>query len=187
MNKAAPVHSQSRGPGPDLPTLFALFSPDASLPEYETVPADEVPPPYHGLLVHEHHMTVTVEAYHGDRVNVQILARRHDGDTYARKILLTLQKSGRVVQFGIVRIHLQYCSEAVRNKIIAGQTPLGRILIEHDVLRRIEPTAFLRIIPGTAMMNWFGMTRPKPTYGRLALIHCDGKPAIELLEVVAPE
>ena len=28
---------------------------------------------------------------------------------------------------------------------------------------------------------------PAPTYGRLALIHCDGLPAIELLEIVAPE
>ena len=47
--------------------------------------------------------------------------------------------------------------------------------------------AVLRIIPGKAMMKWFSLERPKPTYGRLALIHCDGKPAIELLEVVAPE
>jgi hypothetical protein len=36
-------------------------------------------------------------------------------------------------------------------------------------------------------MAWFGGGDPKPIYGRLALIHCDGKPAVELLEVVAPE
>ena len=86
-----------------------------------------------------------------------------------------------------MRVHLQYCSDAVRKEIIAGQTPLGRILIQHNILRRIEPTAFLRVIPGTAMMSWFGLDRPKPTYGRLAYIHCDGQPAVELLEIVAPE
>ena len=37
------------------------------------------------------------------------------------------------------------------------------------------------------MMNWFALDRPKPTYGRLAYIHCDGQPAVELLEIVAPE
>jgi hypothetical protein len=37
------------------------------------------------------------------------------------------------------------------------------------------------------MMQWFGLTEPKTTYGRLAIIHCDGKPAVELLEIVAPE
>jgi hypothetical protein len=173
--------------GPDLRALVSFFPPSGELPEYELVPADEVPLPYHGLLVHGYHMTVTVEAYHGDLVNVRILDRRQDEDSYARKILLTLQRTGRVVQFGIMRVHLHYCSEAVRQEIIAGQTPLGRILIQHNVLRRIEPTAFLRVIPGSAMMEWFGLERPEPTYGRLAYIHCDSKPAVELLEIVAPE
>jgi chorismate-pyruvate lyase len=173
--------------GPDLRTLMSSFPSPSDLPEYEYVLADEVPPPYSELLVHEHHMTVTVEAFHGDLVNVRILAMRQDADSYARKILLTLQESGRVVQFGIMRVHLRYCSEPVRLEIIAGRTPLGRILIQHNVLRRIEPTAFLRVIPGPAMMKWFGLKRPRPTYGRLAYIHCNGEPAVELLEIVTPE
>jgi hypothetical protein len=172
--------------GPDFRTLFALFRPRGDLPEYEMVPADEVPPPYRELLVHEHHMTVTVERYHGSLVDVRVLDRRRDGDAYARKILLTLQSTGRVVQFGIVRIHLNYCTPEVRRELLAEKTPVGRILIEHNVLRRIEPTAYLRIIPGPAMMGWFGLDHPRPTYGRLALIHCDEQPAVELLEVVAP-
>jgi hypothetical protein len=172
--------------GPDVRALFSLFGPADDMPEYEYVAADEVPSPYGDLLVHEHHMTVTVERHHGSLVDVRILARRQNNDAYARKILLTLQSNGRVVQFGIMRVHLQLCSEEVRAEIVAGQTPLGRILIEHDVLRRIEPTAFLRVIPGRAMMEWFGLTKPKLTYGRLAYIHCDGLPVVELLEVVAP-
>ena len=173
--------------GPDMRTLFALFAPADDLPEYEPVMPDEVPPPYHGLLVHEHHMTVTVEAHHGSLVDVRVLARRSDGDSYARKILLALQSNGRIVQFGIARVNLRYCSPAVRAEILAARTPLGRILIQHNVLRRIEPTAFLRVIPGPAMMEWFGLERRRPTYGRLAYIHCDEQPAIELLEIVAPE
>jgi hypothetical protein len=168
-------------------SLFALFPPPLNeIPEYEVVPADEVPAPYNGLLVHEHHMTVTVEAYHGDLVDVQVLASAHVGDRYARQILLALQGSGQVVQFGIMRIDLRQTSPAVREEIVAGQTPLGRILIEHNVLRRIEPTAFLRVIPGSAMLQWFGLERPQSTYGRLAVIHCNEQPAVELLEIVAP-
>ena len=173
--------------GPDLPTLCALFSPADDMPEYEFVAADEVPSPYHGLLVHEHHMTVTVEAHHGRLVNIRVLARRQDGESYARKILLALQGSGRIVQVGIARVNLRYCSPAVRAEILAARTPLGRILIQHNVLRRIEPTAFLRVVPGPAMMEWFGLKQPRQTFGRLAYIHCDGQPAIELLEIVAPE
>lgn len=171
---------------PDLPALLSLFPP-SELVEYAFVSADAVPEPYHGLLVHEHHMTVTVERFHHDLVNVQILARRQDEDAYSRKILLSLQKTGRIVQFGIVRIHLNYCAPDVQAEIVAGQTPIGRILIEHDVLRRIEPTAFVRVVPGPNMMQWFGLRSPIPTFGRLAIIHCDEQPAVELLEIVAPE
>ena len=107
-------------------------------------------------------------------MDVRVLERRHDGDSYARKILLALQTTGtrRAVR---PRAHSTSSTAApeVRDEILAGQTPLGRILIEHNVLRRIEPTAFLRIVPGPAMMEWFGLTTPTPTYGRLALIHCD--------------
>jgi chorismate-pyruvate lyase len=172
---------------PSLENLFAPFGSSGDQPEYEVVPASEVPPPYHGLLCHEHHMTVTVEAHHGDLVDVRILARQRQGDSYTRKIILALQKTGRIVQFGIVRIDLAACSPQVREEITAGQTPLGRILIQHDVLRRIEPTAYLRIQGGPAQMAWFNQEGTHTLYGRLAIIHCDGKPAVELLEIVAPE
>src|SRR5690349_3947389 len=95
---------------PDLPTLLALFSSEDDLKGYEGVPAQEVPPPYDRLVVHEHHMTVTVEAHHGAPVDVRILQRRHDGDSYARRIVLTLHGSDRVVLFGIVRIRLRFCT-----------------------------------------------------------------------------
>jgi chorismate-pyruvate lyase len=167
--------------------LFAMFPPADDLPAYRIVPAHEVPPPYHDLLHHEHHMTVTVERFHGAPVDVRILARRHDPPYYARKILLALQTTGRVVQFGIMRINLGLCSPAVRAEIVAGQTPLGRVLIRHDVLRRIELVELLRIDGGPRQLAWFGLTGSRPLYGRLAVIHCNGSPAVELLEVVAPE
>jgi chorismate-pyruvate lyase len=172
--------------GPSVESLFALFPGPDDRPAYEVIAGAAMPEPYRGLLVHEHHMTVTVESYHGGPVDVRILARRQDGGLYARKILLVHQASGRVVLFGIMRIDLDQTSEAVRAAIVAGDTPLGRILIEHDVLRRIELVAALRITPGPGQMDWFGLSEPVPLYGRLAIIHCDGKPAVELLEVVAP-
>jgi hypothetical protein len=172
---------------PDVRGLFALFPLSGFLAHSEVVAADQVPEPYHGLLVHEHHMTVTVEAFHKEKVDVKVLEERRGVSAYARKVLLVTQKTKRVVQFGLVRIHLQFCSPEVRDAILSTKIPLGRVLIEHDVLRRIEPTSYLRVVPGPPMMEWFCLTEPRPTYGRQAIIHCDDKPAIELLEIVAPE
>jgi chorismate-pyruvate lyase len=172
-----------RLPRPDLHSLFETFPPATDLPRFEILSADEMPEPFRRLLVHEHHMTVTVEEYHGDLVDVRILATRHEGNIYARKIVLPLQKSGKIVLFGIVRIRLDDCTPA-RDRIVEGKTPLGRILIEENILRRIEPTDYLRIEPGPQQLKWFGLTEPVPMYGRLAVIFCENHPAIELLEVV---
>jgi chorismate-pyruvate lyase len=177
----------SESAGPDLQTLFQLFPPSSYLREFDVIAADQMPEPYRSLLVHEHHMTVTVEAHHGSLVDVKVLERKRHDDNYARKILLALQRDGRIVQFGLVLIRLDYCSPEVRAEILEEKTPLGRILINHNVLRRIEPTDYLRVTPGPEMVDWFGLTTSQPAYGRLALIHCDGKPAIELLEIVTPE
>jgi hypothetical protein len=181
------MNAPARLAHPDLRPLFALFPPARDLPAFEYVPGDSVPQPYHKLLVHKRHMTVTVEAHHGELVDVRILERRHVGDFYARKILLVTQQTKKVVQFGIARIDLRVCRKPVRDEILAGQTPLGRILINHRVLRRIEPTTFLRVTPNQDLMNWFSLTEPRTTYGRLGIIYCDERPAIEVLEIVAPE
>lgn len=173
--------------GPDLHALFALFPPRADVPAFTYVASPDVPEPYRGLLVHQHHMTVTVEDFHGSLVDVRILESVQKEHYYARKILLALQSTGRIVQFGIVRVYYDYLSEPVRQEIMAGLTPLGRVLIQHDVLRRIEPTAFVRVEPPPEMLGYFGLTQPATMYGRLAYIHCDNQPAVELLEIVAPE
>jgi chorismate-pyruvate lyase len=170
------------------PDLLSLFPPATSyLSSALLVPGKQVPEPYRGLLVHQHHMTVTVEAHHGGPVDVVVLDRRHQGTTYSRMILLALRGSGRIVQFGLVRIHLGFCNEAVRDAILSEKTPLGRILIQHNILRHIQPIGFLRVTPGADMMQWFGLQTPEPTYGRLAVLFCDERPAIEVLEIVAPE
>jgi chorismate-pyruvate lyase len=171
---------------PDPHALFDIFPPASDRPDFEIVPAAALPEPYRGLLDHEHHMTVTVEEFHGGLVDVRVLAEHRDGNSYTRKIVLTLQRDGTVVQFGLVRVNLAVCSPKVRSEILAGRTPLGRVLIQNNVLRRIEPTAFLRVKPDAGLLQCFGLTAAATTYGRLGFIYCDEQPAVELLEIVAP-
>ncbi len=137
------------------------------------------------LLVHHHHMTVTVEAHHGSPVTVRVLQKVLDGDAYTREIELICNKTGLAVLHGVVRIHLQYCKDDVRNLILGEGQPLGRILITHGVLTRIELVGLLLLNGASLPEGWFH-TLGQDAPGRLAVIYCDGKPAIELLEVISP-
>ncbi len=171
----------------ELNSLTELFPNDPPLIERaEHIPAALLPEPYRAMLAHDAHMTVTMEKYHQSTVDVRIIDRRQDGDVYSRKILLLKNGTDEIVQFGIVRFDLQYVIEPVRREIVTGETPLGRVLINHNVLRHIDLGALLRINVGEPLARYFQIKRGEETYGRLATIFCDQRPAVDLLEISAP-
>lgn len=172
---------------PDLHTLVDLFYSDPDqLGQLTNVGTTAMPAAYQTLLAHQNHMTVTVEHFHHSPVDVRVLATRRTDDHYARKILLSRQTDGQVVQFGIVRLDFRYLSPAVRAAIEAQQTPLGRILIEHNVLREVHLSHLWRVDTGPDLAGLFGVAPGTVTYGRTAIIDCNNEPAVELLEIVAP-
>jgi hypothetical protein len=167
--------------------LAASFpDPQPLVREVEYIPASTTPEPYKGLLVHDLHMTVTMETYHRSPVDVHVIDRRLDGDVYSRKILLTKKGTNIVVQFGLVQFDFQYVTEAVRREIVAENIPLGRVLINHNVLRQVDLNAILRITAGPGLAKYLQMPEGDVTYGRVATIFCNQKPAIDLLEISAP-
>jgi hypothetical protein len=170
----------------ELKKLTDLFPDERPLIAHvEHVPGSTIPEPYRHLLVHEEHMTVTMEEFHDCPVEVHVLDRSHVGDTYNRKIVLTRQGTQIPVQFGIVRFNLTYVTPAVREEIVREQTPLGRILINHNVLRHIDLGAILEITAGPALADYLQMPAGSLTYGRLATIFCNKRPAVDLLEISA--
>jgi chorismate-pyruvate lyase len=164
------------------PTLSELFAPFGRPPAAVEVPAESLPPPYRKLLDHTHHMTVTVEAHHGCPVDVRVIDTVRTGDDYGRRILLTRRTDKAVVQFGAVRIDLAALPPMVRAEVLAGKTPLGHILIAHDVLRTVTPTAFLKVMPAGELTDWLG---DGPVYGRVGVLTVDGRAAIRVCEILA--
>lgn len=172
---------------PDLQTLTGLFySSRDELGRFIEVSVEEIPEPYRRLLAHNDHMTVAVEDYHGGPVDVRVLRRQATESHYAREILLVRQSDAVVVQYGIMRVNFAYLPVEVQAKILGEQTPLGRILIEHDIHRRVQLFSLRRVELGQELSHHFQHSPGTITYGRTALIECNGVPAIELLEIVSP-
>jgi chorismate-pyruvate lyase len=174
---------------PNLEELIGLFYHDeAGFGEFKQVAAGIMPGYARTLLSHNEHMTVTVEEFHGCAVDVEVLGVELNDTHYARRILLRRQSDGQVVQFGIVRLDFRYVSDEARREIESQRTPLGRVLIEHNVLRQVQLVGLWKIAPGSELKRHFSMADDSPlaVYGRTALIYCDAEPAVELLEIVAP-
>lgn len=173
----------------ELEQLCSLFPESEQEPLYlgaEHVARESTPQPYHRMLVHEHHMTVTMESFHDCSVEVQVVESKFVGDLYCRKILLNKQGTDQNVQFGIVRFNFEYVTDSVREQIESESIPLGRVLIQNNVLRHIDLGAIVKFEAGPGLGRYLQMETGQETYGRMATIFCNGSPAVDLLEISSP-
>lgn len=172
----------------ELEVMAQLYYPTvADLGCFRELSPEDMPPTFRQLLAHDRHMTLAVESFHGCLVNVVVLDSRRTENHYIRKILLTRTSDDEVVMFGIVRIMRCLLEPAIREKVEGEQIPLGRILIEHNVMRNVRLLSLWKVEPGKDIQRLFGMSTPMTCYGRTALLYLDTLPAIELLEIVTPE
>ncbi len=187
--------------------LAEFYASTSTLATFEEVA--ECPPIYGQLLDHHSHMTVTVEAFHKDEVDVVVHRSRSvldDGEsvwqndpllktdarlaiaertvTYSREITLVTHNTGKVVQYGLVRLDPSTLGREVWLEIASGEIPLGRVLIKHNVLRSVERYQLWKVTPGVALASLLKTDPGETVYGRTALIRCNDQPAIELIEIV---
>jgi chorismate-pyruvate lyase len=170
-------------PAKELRLLLAFFG-EGAAPDAEGMAPTALPEPERALLVHHGHMTETLERRHGGPVRVVPYRTRREGEIYGRKLDL-LCGDGTVAMTGVMLVNLALCEVAVRGEILSEAKPLGRILVEHGVMRRVEAQSFLRVSAADPLVRRFGVSAP--AYGRFATIFCDGRPAIDVLEIVRPE
>ena len=172
-------------PSKELRLMLAFFG-ESKLPLCTEIAASRIPQPYRGLLVHDDHMTVTLETHHESPVRVLPYHVHRNGQLYGRKLDLVADATGQVVMTGMMLLNFDYCGDEVQAQVLREAAPLGRILIESGSLRHISSETFLRLDACDPMVQRFGLEEPREAYGRLATIFCDELPVVDLLEIVNP-
>ena len=174
--------------------LSLLFPLDAfyaqaglALPLVHPIQGEEVPQPYQQLLVHDSDMTPTLEAFHGERIHLRMLARWLDGDSYSRQVVLTLNGSARPVEFGAIVIHLEHFPLAAREEVLEGRRPLGTILHDHRIAHQSRPLSFIRVTSDRIMNEALHLPEPRALYGRRNIIRGgDGNELANIIEILPP-
>lgn len=165
-----------------LATLF--YASLNEVGEFEPVAVEELPADYRKLLAHNDHMTVALEEWHKSQLSVAALDEWRDEASYARTSLLSRHSDRAIIQFGIMRIWLSDLPEPAKEAIASKSAPLGRVLIEHNVLREVELITLWRIVPGRVLQEHLGVSGREPVFGRTAQILLDERPTVQLLEIV---
>lgn len=175
-------------PSVDLHELVSLFFPRTEdLGSFTEREPTSLPPAYQQLLAHNAHMTVTVESFHKSLVDVHVHRTDINDTRYAREITLSRQSDGRVVQYGIVRLNHEYLDPEVWQEIASQKIPLGRVLIQHNVLREVVLEKLWHVEAAEPLAGHLAVHAGDTVFGRTAMIFCNKEPAIELLEIVVAE
>ena len=146
-----------------------------------------VPEPYHSLLVHRIDMTSTLENFHKERLHVEMLGRHVSGQEYYREVVLRLEKSGRRVEFGAIKIWLDLFPTEAHQEILRERQPLGRILAKSGLEFSSQPRAFFRLAADDFINRSLGLSDPQCLYGRCnTLVDAWERPLAEIVEILPP-
>ena len=92
------------------------------------------------------------------------------------KICLKKQTDDQIVQYGIVQLNFNHLDRAVQDEIVSQERPLGRILIENDVMRRVKLLSLYQIRASEYLKSRL-QCDCESVFGRTAIIFCNDEPA----------
>lgn len=157
------------------------------LPKLEQLPGDQVPAPYHDLLVHRKDMTPVLESLCKQTISLRVLSKRIDQRILYREVALISQEDQRVAAFGAIRINLDQFDDEPKQLILACQHPLGSILQRYQMAHTSCPTAYFRLHADVAMKQALESRFEGWLYGRHNhLANPQQQPLAEVVEILSP-
>lgn len=157
------------------------------LPPCEQVAGEAVPEPYKTLLVHRNDMTPTLEGFYKRDIHLRVLSREVRGHDYFREVVLQLEGTNQLVEFGAIKIHLHLFDPPVREQILQEKWPLGHILRDYAVPHASRPAAFLRLASDPLINGMLHLRGAQLLFGRRnTLYDAADRPLAEIVEILPP-
>lgn len=152
---------------------------------YDVVESSVVPDSFRYLLEHDSLMTIRLESFYNQKLDLKVLNSELLPDVrYQRKIALGVKSNSKefiVIAKAWILIDLKACPEDLKQKILEGKTPFGKILSSYGIRYRVTCYHILKINEWKELDLGF----PSPCYGRLAKIFLDDVHIVDVLEVVS--
>ena len=100
---------------------------------------------------------------------------------YNRRVNLNAPQ-GNTVTHAILSVKLDNLPEVMRESVVEGKVPFGRLLRLHVNDRRVRVGSFWKV--SCASEDSIGGEHKASTYARTVVIECNGLDAAEVLEII---
>ena len=174
--------------GTTLINLLSIFNSEFSGKNIEICNQHplSIPQPYRRLLVHSQDMTPTLEEFYNCRLGLKVLNRFHQENHYYREVLL-VYPGGKPVEYGAIRIHLEWFSASLQTLILSESLPLGRILQDSALPHLSWPQGFFSITSTEYLRTHLNTDNAGKFYGRRnVLLNMNKRLLAEVVEILSP-
>ncbi|MEL7061497.1 MAG: hypothetical protein AAGN46_15845, partial [Acidobacteriota bacterium] len=130
------------------------------LPDLVRLSAGDLPPGARALLAHDRDMTSTLEAHHGESIDLRPIVHRQVGSVLEREVVLVGRRTSRAFEYGAIRIHLDAFERPAIDDILAGEQPLGALLAIHQVDYSSAPFGFFGVGSTPRIDSALGLQAP---------------------------
>lgn len=177
---------------PDLLTGFLrLTARDQEPPQPLWLDGSALPEVPRRLLVHDHGMTATLEAFWGEQMRLAVLHTEEVSNLLRRHVLLSGATSGQPAELGLIEIRLAALPAGALFAVRQRRLPFGAILSACGVGFRSRPAGFLRLTADDSLAALVRQRAGTALYGRATTLYAenDGRVlanAVELLSGHTP-
>src|SRR4030095_4759665 len=132
-------------------------------------------------------MTLTLETFYRGSLALNVLTRERTEAAYLREVTLNLVGSKKPVEYGAIRIFLDYFPLRARTRVLEEESPLGKILATEGIPHIGWPQAFLRVKSDSHMQEALQLTGETELYGRRNVLLDEHRRMLaEVFEILAP-
>lgn len=189
---SAPLPTAAIDAAPDLLTGFLRLHAAGAVPTQPTwIDAATLPDVPRQLLVHDHGMTATLEAFWGERMQLSVLHTDEVGTLLRRHVLLSGADSGIPAELGLIEINLDSLPPGALFAVRQRRIPFGAILSACGVSFKSRPAGFLRMPADKSLARLLRLAPGDIIHGRATTLYAqkDGRVlanAVELLSSHRP-
>lgn len=170
-----------------MPLHFFYASQGMEMPAIRFISGEEMPSPYHSLLVHEADMTPRLRAFHGAPITLEVLQREHAADYLMRAVVLHRSDSNAPVEFGAIGIRLDAFDGDTRRRVAACVEPLGGILEDSGFPHSSHPRGYFCVCADTYIAQALDCQPGDWLYGRCnELRGADTLTFADIVEILPP-
>jgi chorismate-pyruvate lyase len=153
------------------------------MPRVEVVADSAIPAAQRALLTGSGSLTHRLEVRERQSLALRVLERTHDGDMYARRVVLLRSEDATALALGAIKVDLALLPPAVKAAILAEEEPFGRIVRDGTTL----PARLFRVVPDASIRLALGLVSGEWLYGRRRmLVNGRGGAIASIVEILAP-